>query len=491
MRITAVCIMVAAALAVVCGLAFAGSGGEDKALKEMIKQSRLEHANPHTALGCAACHGVNNPQAGPDGKVPFAGGAGIKEACYACHDRSSNIHPVGQLPSMKVPAHLHLEEGRVSCNTCHDMHMQTTKDHLLRGFADGRYKNRPDLCIDCHGEKFVRKNPHVNQKERGLCVFCHQTEPGKMDTERTVRFRYGILRTCNFCHNVVGQGHPVNVDKDVAPPRSLPRDVDGSVTCATCHNPHGTTDTLHFLRREYIVSLEAARNFDPHKNDCLACHGDTPKKGATLDAVYAGLKFKGNVGLLCNSCHGAHSVHPVEVAPAPDMKVPDYLPLDGKGRINCITCHEMNCGGGRVKLRLFDEREGSMKMLCYGCHDEKKFAKTNPHGGIEEGEGCLFCHERQPDRRTDTAATVSFITSMRMICLRCHDRHNHPAGVEHLVMPETDLPRDLPVDDAGMITCITCHNPHIGGEKGSSTALDRRLRRPGDKLCDVCHVANY
>ena len=468
------------------------AGGEDSdALKKFIQQSRLEHDNPHTRLGCASCHGVDNVKKGPDGSVPFAVGNDIARTCYSCHDQSSNIHPVDRVPSMKVPAGLPLVGGKVSCATCHDMHQPRTKDHLLRGFAEKRYNTRPDLCIDCHGESFIRKNPHVNQKERGLCGFCHQTEPTKMDTEKTVQFRFGILRTCNFCHNMAEKNHPANVDKELKPPASLPRDVDGSVTCATCHNPHGTMDTLHFLRRGYIVSLEAARNFNPHVIDCQACHLKAPAKGTPLEAVYAGLKFRGVIGLLCNSCHGTHNIHPVEISPAPEMEVPGALPLDGNGRINCITCHDLNCGGGKVKLRLYNEKDGSMKALCYSCHDEKKFVNTNPHRDIEAEEGCLFCHERQPDRKSDTRETVSFITSMRMICLRCHERYAHPAGTEHLVMPEVDVPAEMPLDDEGRITCITCHNPHIGGEKGQTDDSDRRLRLPGDRLCDACHVKMY
>jgi len=466
------------------GLA-AGGADETKALKELGRKSRVEHDNPHTALGCEPCHGVKDVRADSAGRIPFAAGS-LTETCYSCHDRSTNIHPVGQKPSMKVPDHLPLEDGRVTCATCHDMHAARTRDHLLRGFAEGRYKNRPDLCIDCHGETFVKKNPHINQKERGLCVFCHQAEPTQMDTEKTVRFRFGILRTCTFCHNVAERNHPMNVDKDIKPPMSLPRDVDGSVTCATCHNPHGSTDTLHFLRREYIVTLETARNFNPHINDCLACHTKPPRKGQPVE-----IRYGGDIELLCNSCHGAHNVHPVNIKPGKDMHPPASLPLDKDGRIICITCHAVDWSNGRVTLRMFNETEGSMRALCYSCHDESKFSKTNPHKDISQDEGCLFCHERMPDRKTDTAATVSFITSLRMICLRCHDRFPHPADKEHLVLPTMDVPKDLPLDEAGRITCITCHNPHLGGEKGSAEDLDRRLRRPGDKLCDACHVSKY
>lgn len=488
-------VIAALAVLMLAGGAFAAEpgGSESDAIRKLISTQKLERVNPHVAMGCQPCHGTSHVVADAQGAVPFAGGGAASDACYACHDKASNIHPVGQTPSMAVPDNLPLEGGKVGCGTCHDMHMNSTRNYLLRGFNDGRYNSRPDMCMDCHGASFMKKNPHTNQKGRGLCVFCHQTEPTKMDTAKTVRFRFGILKTCNFCHNVAEKNHPVNVDKALSPPGYLPRDVDGTVTCATCHDPHGTSDTLHLLRREYIASLESARNYNPHIKNCLACHQDTPAKGATREAVYAGLKYKGNVGLLCNTCHGTHGVHPVDIKPDKGMKPPDYLPLDSEGRIFCLTCHDTDCEGKGMQLRLFDEVEGSMKQLCYSCHDEKQFTSANPHKGIEAGEGCLFCHERQPDRMTDTRKTVSFITSMRMICLRCHERYPHPAGREHLVDPAgiVEVPPDMPLEESGGITCITCHNPHIGGEKGSDELLDRRLRRPGAKLCDGCHVAKY
>lgn len=35
------------------------------------------------------------------------------------------------------------------------------------------------------------------------------------------------------------------------------------------------------------------------------------------------------------------------------------------------------------------------------------------------------------------------------------------------------------------------HNPHIGRATGDTGGADRRLRMPGDKLCDACHGSSY
>jgi len=461
---------------------------EGARLKELIEHATKVRDNVHLELPCADCH------ANPDGGGPLAGEIG--EVCNKCHPKGSNIHPVGQVPSMETPEYLPLTNGRINCSTCHDMHVPDSVDVLLRGFAEGRYTVRQDLCIDCHGGGFIKKNPHVNQKERGKCAFCHSSEPPVGATAQTVRFRYGILRTCNFCHDMARRRHPFNVDEKFRPPAGLPRDVDGSATCATCHDPHGTSGTLHNLRVEYIRALETVRSTKPHAGDCKACHLKVPERGATREEVLEGMKFEGDVTLLCNGCHGTHSVHPTDIAPGPDMKKPKGLPLDSRGNISCITCHDVNWKG-EVAMRVPEGGEGiergefrhNLHRLCAACHDQEKYSKINPHQSIMSGEGCIFCHDRVPDVKTDTARTVKFITSEKLVCMQCHEPYPHPASSEHLVEPPIwmNVPASMPLDAAGEISCTTCHNPHIGGVTGNEMGETSRLRVPGEVFCTVCH----
>jgi predicted CXXCH cytochrome family protein len=457
-------------------------------LMELVKRATETRANPHEGLPCTDCHEGGVPGG------PLVGGIG--EACNKCHPEGSNIHPVGQMPSMEMPEHLPLTDGKMDCGTCHDMHMDESADVLLRGFGDGRYTVRQDLCMDCHGAGFMKKNPHVNQKERGKCAFCHASEPPVGSTAQSVKFRYGILRTCNFCHDMAGRRHPFNVHEDFSPPAGLPRDVDGSATCATCHDPHGTSGTLHNLRMEYIRALETLRSLKPHEGDCKACHITVPSQGDTREEVLSSMKFEGDITLLCNGCHGSHSVHPTDIPPAKDMKKPEGLPLDKRGNISCITCHDVNWKG-EVSMRVPEGAEGvervearhDLHRLCAACHDQEKYATINPHQDIMSGEGCVFCHDRVPDVKTDTAASVRFITSERLVCLQCHEPYPHPASSEHMVLPpdRMDVPALLPLDSAGEISCTTCHNPHVGGATGDELGETSRLRIPGEVFCTGCH----
>lgn len=96
---------------------------------------------------------------------------------------------------------------------------------------------------------------------------------------------------------------------------------------------------------------------------------------------------------------------------------------------------------------------------------------------------CLECHVRTPfpgkerQFRGDTTA----------VCTRCHAGHAAAAGTSHPVdiAPSMAVPPDMPLDENGRMTCITCHGFHAG--KGKEQR--RMLRRPrGKPLCSACHM---
>src|SRR3990172_3096921 len=121
MDIRGLCVFTALAFLFVPSPAFP-EDKEAQALKKFIEKSRIEHDNPHIKLGCPACHGTSDVRKAADGTVPLAVPGGVSKLCYSCHGSYSNIHPVDVVPSMQAPAHLPLYEGKLSCDTCHDMH---------------------------------------------------------------------------------------------------------------------------------------------------------------------------------------------------------------------------------------------------------------------------------------------------------------------------------------------------------------------------------
>lgn len=102
-------------------------------------------------VGCFECHE----------KIPLKGTSSlikpnIEKVCIKCHpDVEKRLsHPVGMIPKILVPLDLPLDkEGRVSCITCHNIHMSSlnkitgAKTHYLRRVSKGR-----KFCYSCHNK---------------------------------------------------------------------------------------------------------------------------------------------------------------------------------------------------------------------------------------------------------------------------------------------------------------------------------------------------
>jgi hypothetical protein len=257
---------------------------------------------------------------------------------------------------------------------------------------------------------------------------------------------------------------------------------------------------------------------------CNVCH-----EGESPESIESQLRFGGDYVELCR-CHGytgSSYIHPVFIEPSEKKKkrIPDDFPLQD-GKLSCITCHEIrrqcedNPAMRQIKhadRRLYrDElmflRGGPSRKrtdICFNCHDEKKYRKLDPHDQVmDDGkidyEKCLYCHVERPDVNRATFESVELIGDLKTVCQRCHGKMvRHPAGVNHFRKPsgsifqrlkklEKDYGVILPLDDRGMLTCVTCHNPHERGvipedrpgSKGASEAYRHRI--PG-KMCRVCH----
>ncbi|MBI4683051.1 MAG: hypothetical protein HY757_08135 [Nitrospirae bacterium] len=80
-----------------------------------------------------------------------------------------------------------------------------------------------------------------------------------------------------------------------------------------------------------------------------------------------------------------------------------------------------------------------------------------------------------------TAARYSRID----ICYKCHSHDSsHPVGIK-AVSPKTKTPDGLPTIEDGIITCVTCHEPH-GGERVHYNRFDFK-----QDLCMRCHLQKY
>ncbi len=162
---------------------------------------------------------------------------------------------------MRLPADFPLQNGKVTCNTCHNIYLQCQKSEFSElSLRDAPYKKRTDFCYKCHDrQKYQKLDPHDQISKTGeivinKCLYCHDGKPDeKHATFNEVKFIGNIETLCRRCHLIEGN-HSGNIDHLVIKPSPkglkrmetmkkkhgliLPLTEDGKMTCITCHNPH-------------------------------------------------------------------------------------------------------------------------------------------------------------------------------------------------------------------------------------------------------------
>lgn len=257
-----------------------------------------ETTNLHyTGKYCVECH-EKTPEKGRNKFLKFGGD--FTQLCR-CHGYApgSYIHPVDIEPSeekkAKIPSDLPLQNGKISCSTCHDIYMQCQFSprlkQLNRRFLRGApYSHRTDLCFKCHDEKkYKMLDPHNQLNANGdivvqKCLYCHVEKPDvERATFKEVKLVGNLEVLCQRCHGE--RDHPAGKNHLRKPSAltsaimkegekqfniTLPLDYDGKVTCVTCHNPH----EKGVIPAERVAAKGASVKYKhrlPGKI-CMACH---------------------------------------------------------------------------------------------------------------------------------------------------------------------------------------------------------------------------
>lgn len=250
----------------------------------------------------------------------------LDEVCLACHadaDWGAQSAIAALHPSEISPAHSHVDlalvptdergQKRIGCRTCHSPHGPAEPQQLARVAAD---EAPEELCLACHVEKrLMRYTGHSLERlnEAGVetdsckpCHAMHAAPDGAWGDVLSPRFlmaecglpdaQMGDCVPCLSCHRDDGPGrvrrfaqHPlVNTQNVYAPgdPSYLPLftadghvDVQGQVTCRTCHLSHGRVDLLRRLEADEVLSpsQQAQANAQVRAyvepNICMTCHG--------------------------------------------------------------------------------------------------------------------------------------------------------------------------------------------------------------------------
>ena len=267
---------------------------------------------------------------------------------------------------------------------------------------------------------------------------------------------------------------------------------------------------------EASSSEAASASTDIHYNAkyCSECHTHTPERGKDKF-----LKFEGSFKQLCKCHYDAPGVylHPVDIAPSEKIKaeIPSDFALR-EGKISCGTCHDIfiQC---QVNQKLFQKDEKFLRRrqskkrtdICFECHDRTKFNVYNPHKQLNTDgnliqETCLYCHTIIPDVNTAKHEDAKLIGNNEALCMRCHKKNNKaslhdthvrkpsPKVLTRIRLMEKQFNIVLPLNADGMVTCVTCHNPHEKGviptkRPGAGGAGEDKRHRLSENICIKCH----
>jgi hypothetical protein len=221
-----------------------------------------------SAKYCKECH-VRIPRKGSPASLRFNGDLQILCRCHY-NSLQNYPHPVDITPSAelkpRIPAELPLQNGEVTCRTCHDVFIQChdkppekillKEQKFLRGAP---YEDITAMCFKCHDiNQYRRYNPHKQlnaqkQIEERKCLYCHSDIPDEnRTTYEDIKLLGDMQIICVRCHakETKKEFHAKHlrkpspeVLKSIEQLRNdqhiiLPLSQDGRVTCATCHNPH-------------------------------------------------------------------------------------------------------------------------------------------------------------------------------------------------------------------------------------------------------------
>lgn len=206
------------------------------------------------------------------------------QRCLECHRWEESLtHPTGVSPTMKVPSHLPLEDGKLVCTTCHiaTEHRSRGSGPMLRAAAS------ESLCADCHTGGKSRREMHGSGLEkahlstRRSAAALPAAAFGRLDTESEtcMTCHDGTTATDVGSHNLSGslsfdgsREHPLAVryqdnrsggrDIRVVEPSRLDRRIrlfGQSIGCGSCHSPYSKHRDL------LVIENERSRL-------CLTCH---------------------------------------------------------------------------------------------------------------------------------------------------------------------------------------------------------------------------
>ena len=287
--------------------------------------------------------------AAPQAQAPATAGAPASgfvgdDTCTACHEsegKSLSHSPHGKAQNVRTPA----AKTNMACETCHgpgQEHAETGDKTKIRRPAAMAPREASEICLTCH-----TKSTHAMWKggmhdARNLtCVTCHSVHSPK--SEKAQLKTATVIDTCVTCHKT----EVAKLQRSGHMPLR-----EGKMDCASCHNPHGSTN-VRMLKvgnwiNETCVSCHTEKrgpflwDHAPVREACNTCHDP---HGSNNDRMLVA-----KLPMLCQRCH-IGTRHPSTIYDGNQLAAKSNR-LIGRGCVNChAQIHGSNSPAGNTFLR--------------------------------------------------------------------------------------------------------------------------------------------
>ncbi len=248
------------------------------------------------------------------------------QVCAGCHEESVTKYK-HTTHARAFGSNARTATEKLDCESCHGPMSKHTEDPSTAwSLSNIAPEGRAQICLQCHsaGKSQMHWQSSAHSGAGVSCDSCHAVMERRSD--RALLKTADETATCYSCHSEVrasmqkSSHHPVR---------------EGKLSCASCHNPHGSTGPS-MVRRASITET------------CQSCHQD--KRGPFL---WEHPPAREN----CASCHDAHGSN-------------NRSMLVAKAQFLCLQCHSY---GGHINVPRYNRTSTPTQQGCINCH-------VTPHG---------------------------------------------------------------------------------------------------------------
>jgi DmsE family decaheme c-type cytochrome len=255
------------------------------------------------------------------------------ETCIACHDQVAT--ELAATPHGKAGFEALSSRGCESCHGPGSLHVEDPDNLANRPSVAGMSPRQVSaICTDCHdggNQRFWQGSRH---EVRGLaCIDCHSIHSFRSEVAQLKAAN--TMEQCYTCHRDVraetwrNSHHPIR---------------EGKITCADCHNAHGTP-TPKLIKAAsvndqcYTCHTEKRGPFlwehPPVRESCLNCHLPHGSNHIKLQRT--------SVPFICQQCH-SNTRHPGTLydglrVPSLENEPPNPLASNRLFNRACLDCH--------------------------------------------------------------------------------------------------------------------------------------------------------